>query len=210
MNNENKPYSIYVIRNNINDRVYVGQTTNMNDRWSAHMAPSASKAQPNQELYMDMDRFGRNNFWYEVIDTCESQSEADDLEELWIAKLDGYNVGYNRTRRTNGREHSEQWKAEHSKKMSGEGNPNYGKHWSEDFKNEMSKKITGKMAGAKHNLAKAVVCVETGDVFGYLREAGAWCGLSSGQRIGIACRDHSRTAGNYHWMFLEDYLRKEE
>ncbi len=54
---------------------------------------------------------------------------------------------------------------------------------------------------------KAVMCVETGRVYDSIKLAGARLGIQP-QNISIAARGKSKTAGGYHWEYVE--IEKEE
>jgi len=84
---------IYVIKNRINDKVYVGQSINAADRFIKHCKPSAAK--DNSLIDKAIQKYGAENFWYEVL---ESQVENyNDRERFWIEQLHslipgGYNM----------------------------------------------------------------------------------------------------------------------
>lgn len=75
----------------------------------------------------------------------------------------------------------------------------------QEHKHKLSKLRKGKYTGAESFKAKKVVCLETGQIFGSIRDAEQWCG-----KIGVSncCRGKSKTSGGYHWMYLDDYRRK--
>lgn len=75
--------------------------------------------------------------------------------------------------------HTEEWKQNHSKKMSGQNNPNYGKH-------------------TQGNKCK---CIETGKIYESTRQAAQEIGVSH-TGIGRACRGIQKTAGGYHWEYI--------
>lgn len=89
----NKPErkDIYIIRNRINDKVYIGQSVNAARRFITH----CSKNNTNNSLIgQAIQEFGANNFWFEIL---ERQIENyNDREKYWI---DYYNSitpnGYN-------------------------------------------------------------------------------------------------------------------
>ena len=51
--------------------------------------------------------------------------------------------------------------------------------------------------------AREVICIETGQVFGTLKEASEWCGGN----VRNCCRKKSRTAGGYHWEYYDVWLK---
>ena len=80
-----------------------------------------------------------------------------------------------------GRKHTEEWKKEHSRKMTGENNPNFGKHTS----------------------GKKCLCIELNQIFESTRQAGEVIGVSH-QNIAAACRGDTKTSGGYHWAYIID------
>ena len=105
-----------------------------------------------------------------------------------------------------------------SEMFSGENNPFYGKHHSEETKKRISESRKGKLAGTEHPMygkqhtkdalqkmsqnrkgkgGKAVLCVNTGEIFECMMDAARWCGLSNSSSIGAVCRGESKTAGKH-------------
>lgn len=116
-----------------------------------------------------------------------------------------------------GKHLSEETKKKISESISGEKNPNYGKHPSEETKRKMSESTRGENHPnyGKHlseetkrkigeKTSKPVVCIETGMVFDSCRVASEWAGLKSATNIGECCNGKRKTAGGYHWMWLEE------
>lgn len=89
---------IYKITNLINNKVYIGQTKDFNQRWRQHKLET-KKAIPSMIVNKAMKKYGVDNFIFEVIVSCLDQDAANDCEELIIIQeqshitLDkGYNV----------------------------------------------------------------------------------------------------------------------
>ena len=85
---------IYIIKNDINNKVYIGQTVNKEQRWGQYI--SAVKRKPEaQVITKAMKRYGVEHFWMEII---ESQIENfDEREKYWIEYYNsltpnGYNI----------------------------------------------------------------------------------------------------------------------
>ena len=84
---------IYIIKNDINSKVYVGQAINVKQRFQSHCKPSSS--QDNDLVSRAIQKYGRNHFWYEIL---ESQIENyDQREKYWISyynciRPNGYNI----------------------------------------------------------------------------------------------------------------------
>jgi hypothetical protein len=53
--------SIYIIKNTVNDKVYIGQTTMaVHERFMVHMKPSTAKLRRNYKLYNAVTKYGRD------------------------------------------------------------------------------------------------------------------------------------------------------
>lgn len=89
---------IYKITNNINNKVYIGQTTNsLNERIREYR--NEYKYNPNSRpIIRAMNKYGFNNFNFEIIDKTDSKLELDELERKYIKEYNslitqnGYNV----------------------------------------------------------------------------------------------------------------------
>ena len=121
---------IYVIRNKVNNKLYIGQTVNnFHRRYGSNLLKNTH----NQHLKNSIQKYGIENFEIdEEFDIAYSKEELDKLECLYIDIYDSINNGYNnQTGGSNGK-HTEETKQKISEankgKMSGENNPNYGNH----------------------------------------------------------------------------------
>ena len=84
---------IYIIKNKINNKVYVGQADFAAKRWESHLKDSKSK--PKIIIDQAIKKYGIENFWYELLEY--QVPDYNDKEKYWIKKLNsqvpnGYNV----------------------------------------------------------------------------------------------------------------------
>lgn len=86
---------VYVIRNAVNGKVYVGQTKNATGRKAGHWYGAAHGAR--SHLYDSMRKHGIENFSFEILEECEV-AEVDDRERFWIAHFGSCDPqkGYNK------------------------------------------------------------------------------------------------------------------
>lgn len=93
-----KTGKIYKYTNNINGKVYVGQTTTaLETRHTKHLA----QLEDNTYFHRAIKKYGIDNFSLEVIEDNIPLSELDNREIYWIKTLDSYytsNKGYNLTK----------------------------------------------------------------------------------------------------------------
>lgn len=87
--------SIYIIKNTINDKVYIGQTTQtINIRFTNHKM--ASRTGEDTKFYRAMRKHGEENFYPELLEKVEVEN-LNDRERYWIKYYDSYYNGYNST-----------------------------------------------------------------------------------------------------------------
>lgn len=97
---DNRTGYIYIIKNSVTDKKYIGQTSKtIDERWREHL--SDSKRKPN-ELYQAMREIRVQNFYVEQIEECPL-SLIDEREIYWIAYFNSYKNGYNATPRRKGK-----------------------------------------------------------------------------------------------------------
>ena len=91
---------IYKITNLINNKVYIGLSTNIKERWRAHRSrPFQKKShQYNYYLYRAIRKYGLENFSFEVVEECQKE-ELGEKEIYWINYYHSNDeqFGYNRT-----------------------------------------------------------------------------------------------------------------
>ena len=84
---------IYIITNDINRKVYVGQTKNIEERFKAHCKPASAKE--NSLIDKAIQKYGKEHFTVKIL---ESQVENyDEREKYWIKYYNsqtpfGYNI----------------------------------------------------------------------------------------------------------------------
>lgn len=94
---------IYKITNLINQKAYIGKTTNtIKERWGEHISESKSERAKNRPIYRAINKYGVENFSIELIEEVDIK-ELSDKEIYWIGYYDTYNNGYNATLGGDGR-----------------------------------------------------------------------------------------------------------
>ncbi|MBC5667289.1 GIY-YIG nuclease family protein [Eubacterium sp. BX4] len=119
---------IYCIENIINNKKYIGQSVNIEDRWRHHINELKRNEHDNKYLQRSYNKYGLDNFKFYILEQC-NQKDLDDKEIYWITKLDTYKNGFNLTKGGSGIKNwtpSDEYKKKISKIVSGKNNPNYG------------------------------------------------------------------------------------
>jgi hypothetical protein len=83
---------IYRIRNLINEKCYYGSSKNIEKRWKTHLNQLRNKKHINCILQSAWEKYGENNFIFEIVEECEIQSLFD-IEQKYIDSLGEYNIG---------------------------------------------------------------------------------------------------------------------
>lgn len=147
---------------------------------------------------------GETHAWYGKKHSEESK------QKMSISRIEYYKSGGKHPKGMKGKTHSEEYKERLRQEMTGEGNPFYGKTHTEESRQKTSQtlKEKGCCKGANNPSAKAVLCLETGEVFLTMKEACEWCGLKCATTIIKSCKDTNKTAGKHpitgeklHWQY---------
>ena len=81
-----KIIGVYKITNSITGDFYIGSSKDVKQRWAAHKSPSSWKKCPNNPLYLDMQKYGLNNFVFEILEEVEicylKKTEQEFIEKL--------------------------------------------------------------------------------------------------------------------------------
>lgn len=80
---------IYKITNNINKKVYIGQSVDIFNRWNHHKSCCKNKKchEYNSPFYRALRKYGSNNFTFEIIEQCN----VDELDDKEIQYINQYN-----------------------------------------------------------------------------------------------------------------------
>ena len=85
---------IYIIKNDINNKVYIGQTTQGSEiRFKQHL--KLLKTNSKQLIHKTIKKYGKEHFYFEVLEKDISVENLDEREEYWIKYFDSVNFGYN-------------------------------------------------------------------------------------------------------------------
>ena len=87
---------IYMIKNLVNNKVYIGSTNNLSRRWIEHKNHLNNGKHTNNSLQNDWTKYSSSSFEFSVLNVC-SESERDASEQLMIDNYDSQNpkFGYN-------------------------------------------------------------------------------------------------------------------
>lgn len=142
---------IYIIKNIINNKVYVGQTLqNFQRRYWHHYWKLNDNSHDNHHLQAAWNKYGENNFVFEVIEIIDDDRLIEEREVYWINYFLNNNQSYNMALGGGGKRGVPM--SDKAKKIVGAKNRihNLGKIASDETKQKMSNARTGKRV-YRHN-----------------------------------------------------------
>ena len=90
---------IYKITNLITNKIYIGQSVDIERRWKQHIESSKDPTNSSyyNQLYTDFRYYGINNFSFEVLETIDRKDKKllNELELKYMKKFDTLKSGYN-------------------------------------------------------------------------------------------------------------------
>lgn len=139
---------IYVIRNILDDKKYVGSTGKLSVRWGQHRRALNGNVHFNPLLQNAWNKHGEASFIYEIVELCDAPSLLD-REEFWIIEKKSHKDewGYNLCKKPRasrlGCKASPETIEKMRKSLSGRNHPNWGKKMTKKWVSNMRKAVTG-------------------------------------------------------------------
>jgi hypothetical protein len=105
-----RPMGVFLIRNLVNDKVFVGSTMNLDAMFNRIRFQLYAGAHPVKGLEADWKQLGAGKFEFEVLEEVfpredpnyDYAADLETLEDLWLEKLEPYDdKGYNEPKKTN-------------------------------------------------------------------------------------------------------------
>lgn len=166
-----------MIRNLIDNKVYIGQSLDIHERWKQHEKLLYKGTHHSKYLQNAWNKHGKENFEFSILMECE-ENKLNEMEQYFIMAFDSYApYGYNCTYGGNSGRPTEETK----------------QHLSDINK------------GEKHPKKKAIYCIELKRVFPYARAITEEFGWNHGDVI-KCCNGSKLSFHKMHWMYYEDYL----
>jgi len=88
---------IYIIRNLVNNKIYIGQSKDIKRRWAEHKRKYKNESEREHSyLYNAMRKYGISSFSFDVLEECD-ETILNEREIYYIDKFNStdHNVGYN-------------------------------------------------------------------------------------------------------------------
>lgn len=220
--------TIYMHKNKINNKCYIGQTVKNppEKRWQGKGSGYTNK---NTKFFRAIWKYGWDNFEHIILEeNIKNLTEANEKEKYWIAYYNATdkNKGYNCTTGGNeGSTWSEEAKRAQSERFKGENGSFYGKQHTQEYKENMRQQMINKwnnpkykkqvcenmrknhadVKGGKNPQAKKVKRIDDSVIYGCAGEAAVSIGkdyVQGGKSIARCCRGERNTAYGYKWEFV--------
>lgn len=202
-------YTIYLHKNKINNKVYIGQTIqdNLNDRWKNGLGYKTCTY-----FYNAIQKYGWDNFEHLILEQSQNwtKEELDQKEQYYINLYQANNpdFGYNMTAggqnsiSPNALPKTLEWMCQH---------PEFGKaraqnmlQWQKEHPEEILAMRRINAEKATNARKKKIQCVETGEIFESASDAARKIPKTSQSKICMVCRGQRNTCGGYHWKYIEE------
>lgn len=194
---------IYIITNLVNNKVYIGQSI---DLWTRINEGYLQKLHKNKghniHLQRAWDKYGKDNFRFEVLEYVEDHDKLNEIETKWISEYNASNnkYGYNIQSEggsPRGSVKSEEAKRKQSIAVSGKGNGMYGKTHTDEIKMKLAE-------------LRSIPIVQLDLSGNFIRE---WESVKNAadyfkiNRTPITCvlRKKTFTSCGYIWVYKEEY-----
>lgn len=96
---DKKIIGVYKIKNVLTDKYYIGYSQDINKRFKTHKNQLNRDKHPNIILQRSYNKYGIENFNFEIIDICETKKEACEKELEYLSNIEIrrflYNMHYN-------------------------------------------------------------------------------------------------------------------
>jgi len=88
---------VYQIRNIKNNKIYIGSSMDIEQRWKMHKNDLRRNKHINYKLQNDWNKYGENSFVFEILEINDqaTREEISLLEQKYIDELKPYENGYN-------------------------------------------------------------------------------------------------------------------
>ena len=200
--------TIYLHRNKLNNKVYIGQTIqqNLEDRWK-----NGKGYKTCYYFYNAIQKYGWDNFEHIILEQNEdwTQEELNIKEKEYIIKYQANNpqYGYNITEggssiSPNALPKALEWMKQH---------PEFGKaraqdmlKWQKEHPEEALRMRQANAKKASEARKRKVQCIETGEIFESASEAARKVPKTTQSKICMVCRGQRNTCGGYHWRYIEE------
>lgn len=215
---------IYVIKNNINDKKYIGKTNySIEKRFKEHLRDATKVRKEKRPLYNAICKYGKEHFSIQILEEVDPV-HASEREKYWISFYDTFNNGYNATLGGDGKNYINYKKILKlfdetilsKKEIASECQcsvktvSNIISQYRGDVDWSMRYHMNNSTSTGLNIKGIPVRCIETQQKFHSATAAANWL-VKNGKiksqaygrnKIPKVCRGERKTLGGYHWEFI--------
>ena len=222
---------IYQIRNFINGKIYIGSAVNLYRRKYEHLYDLSSSTHHNIHLQRAFDKYGEQNFVFEIIEFCEPDVRYE-IEQYWLDNFFGKDFCYNKNPKAdkppvvNKRKiycvelNKDFESIEQASKELNLNPPNInialkdiyktsgGYHFLyEEDKSKFSKEELDILIKYKNKNFRPIICLDDNNIYYNMEDICLKYNIKYPECIIRCCRNKNKTANMYHFMYLEDFKK---
>jgi group I intron endonuclease len=86
---------VYIIKNRLNGKVYVGSARDISRRWRVHRRSLRSNSHHSDKLQRAWNKYGATQFSFEVLEVVSDVSQLFTVEQRWMDSFCAISRGYN-------------------------------------------------------------------------------------------------------------------
>ncbi len=201
-----KEYYIYMHKNKINGKIYIGQSCQTpSRRWGKQ----GERYKGCSYFYSAIQKYGWDNFEHIILEQSLDTFEANIRETYWIKYYEttDINKGYNLKEGGNTQLYSEESK----NKMKESAKNRFQQEEERKKQSDRIKQSYLEDASKWDNVKKPIKCLETEEIFSSTTEAAKWCGINALSSFGNyfagrskSCGRHPITKEKLHWERVEE------
>ena len=207
-----KKYIIYLHKNKINHKCYVGQTCQKPEqRWGRN----GQGYHQQSYFYRAIQKYGWDNFEHIILETDIDETRVDERECFWAGYYhalapEGYCLSIGKNSVTMQSQNSfenrskaskKKWQSTDYREKVVQGRKEMWSTSSKELQDKMLANLDRSGAGGKAR-SKKVECVETHMIYNSTREAERLTGVNH-CNISQVCTGKRKTAGKLHWRYID-------
>lgn len=199
-----KEYYIYMHKNKINGKIYIGQTCQTpTRRWRKGEGYKGCTY-----FYNAIQKYGWDNFEHIVLKEGLTQEEANNEESYLIKKYNSSDIRYGYNLKDS--ELHGKYSIQSKEKMQYSAIQRFNNSQERKKQSEKIKKAYEEDASRWDAIKKPIKCIETGEIFASTTNAAKWCGIKALSSFGNffagrskSCGRHPITGERLHWERVE-------
>lgn len=147
---------IYAIKNKINNKIYIGQSIDIESRLNKHLYLLNVVKDDSRHLQRSWDKYGEENFEFQIVEVLNRKEELNGREIYWIDfyktanRTYGYNISGGGGNMLPSKETLEKMSKSLKETWKTRKHPRLGKKFSEETKKKMSEKRKGVKLSEDH------------------------------------------------------------